>query len=237
MCQIDEVGFPLNTADTFRQSVTNATTIKNERGLLNYFVAMLHRIDPDVYVGHNFSGFGLDVLQNRLKENKTDFWSRLGRMRRTGWPRATGHGGGGEVSRANKELVSGRLLCDTFWLGKNYIKSSNYSLATLATTVLNTTRPDVDMERIVQYYDKAEDLLWLVQHTENDAYLSMRLAFQIMMLPLTKQLTNLAGNLWNRTLTTGRSDCNEHLLLHEFVNNGYIVPDKFWNAKEEKLST
>jgi DNA polymerase alpha subunit A len=42
--------------------------------------------------------------------------------------------------------------------------------------------------------------------------------FKINTLPLTKQLTCLAGNLWARSLTGARAERIEHLLLHEFHN-------------------
>ena len=45
-------------------------------------------------------------------------------------------------------------------------------------------------------------------------------------LPLTKQLTNLAGNLWARSLKGARAERIEYLLLHTFFNANYIVPDK-----------
>ena len=50
--------------------------------------------------------------------------------------------------------------------------------------------------------------------------------FRTEMLPLSKQLTNIGGNLWIRTLTGGRAERIEYLLLHEFHNRKYIVPDK-----------
>jgi DNA polymerase alpha subunit A len=46
------------------------------------------------------------------------------------------------------------------------------------------------------------------------------------MLPLTKVLTNLAGNSWARTLTGTRAERNEYILLHEFHRGKYICPDK-----------
>ena len=36
------------------------------------------------------------------------------------------------------------------------------------------------------------------------------------MIPLTKQLTNLSGNLWSRTIRGARAERIEYLLLHEF---------------------
>ncbi len=45
-------------------------------------------------------------------------------------------------------------------------------------------------------------------------------------LPLTKQLTNLAGNLWSRSLRGARAERIEYLLLHTFHRAGFVVPDK-----------
>jgi DNA polymerase alpha subunit A len=100
---------------------------------------------------------------------------------------------------------------------------------------MNIKRPDFDFENVPRYFMDSQDLIWLLQFNENDAYLAMRLCFQTMFIPLTKQLTNLAGNLWGRTMTGARAERNEFLLLHEFYKNGYILPDKqtpFSNAKE-----
>lgn len=54
-------------------------------------------------------------------------------------------------------------------------------------------------------------------------------------IPLTKQLTNIAGNLWFRSLQNARAERNEMLLLHEFKKKKFILPDKKQlNAKQMK---
>ena len=42
----------------------------NERALLTMLVARLRQIDADVFVGHNFAAFDLDVLLHRLQHHK-----------------------------------------------------------------------------------------------------------------------------------------------------------------------
>jgi DNA polymerase alpha subunit A len=54
-------------------------------------------------------------------------------------------------------------------------------------------------------------------------------------LPLTKQLTTIAGNLWFRSLQNARAERNEMLLLHEFRAKKFLCPDKrTFTAKEAK---
>lgn len=105
-----------------------------------------------------------------------------------------------------------------------------------------------------------------IEYGETDAWLSMELMFHLSVLPLTRQLTNISGNLWGRTLQVSLSikhDCLwislaqyklskygffgssqgaraqrvEYLLLHAFHAKKYIVPDKFSShSKEAKMT-
>ena len=46
------------------------------------------------------------------------------------------------------------------------------------------------------------------------------------MIPLTKQLTNITGNLWSSTARGMRADRIDHLLLHEFHALKFVTPEK-----------
>lgn len=56
--------------------------------------------------------------------------------------------------------------------------------------------------------------------------------FKLSIIPLTKQLTNIAGNLWHRSLQNARAERNEWLLLHEFTRKDYLCPDKDFGKKK-----
>ena len=59
----------------------------------------------------------------------------------------------------------------------------------------------------------------------------------LQIIPLTKQLTTIAGNLWFRSLQNARAERNEWLLMHEFYGRKFLCPDKKQlNAREAKKS-
>ncbi|KAJ3207497.1 DNA-directed DNA polymerase alpha catalytic subunit pol1 [Entophlyctis luteolus] len=226
----------------FKDLVANAKksgraieVLPNEKGLLQYLMAIIHRTDPDILVGHNFIGVDLDILLHRLKANKVDLWSKIGRLRRTKWPKLqSGAGGAGDSTYEERTVASGRILCDTFMSAKKFThcqeyvtKAKSYTLTNMALTQLKIVRQDLDPDKIPLLFFDAAKLMYLIKHCETDCILSASLMMKLQVLPLTKQLTALAGNLWSRTIMAGsRADRNEFLLLHEFHNRKFIVPDK-----------
>ncbi|KAF9209565.1 DNA-directed DNA polymerase alpha catalytic subunit pol1 [Haplosporangium sp. Z 27] len=202
----------------------------SERALLNRVLARFRTADPDIIVGHNFVGFDLDVLLHRMKHTKAEHWSSLGRLRRTVWPKLqSGAGGMGDTTSQEKSIMAGRLMCDTYLGAKEHVRAKSYSLTNLVAEQLkhlNVNREDVNYEQIPLYFRNAKDLERMLLHANFDTYLCAELMFSLQLLPLSKQLTSLSGNLWSMTLTAGRAVRNEYLLLHEFHKNKYICPDK-----------
>jgi DNA polymerase alpha subunit A len=65
----------------------------------------MQRYDPDVIIGHGFIDNHFDVIMQRLKEQKIEHWSRIGRFRRSK-PPIIGRQG------TNVKYLAGRLVCD-----------------------------------------------------------------------------------------------------------------------------
>ena len=96
-------------------------------------------------------------------------------------------------------------------------------------------RRDIDNEEALKTWATTkEGLMNYVSHCDADTYFIAALVLRLQMLPLTKVLTNLAGNSWGRTLSGTRAERNEYILLHEFHRNKYICPDKY-SAKQQKM--
>ncbi|OQR90225.1 DNA polymerase alpha catalytic subunit [Achlya hypogyna] len=210
----------------------------NEKALLNYFLARVQREDPDLIVGHNLQGYTLDVLLSRIDNYKMGgAWSRLTRLRR-GMPMALNQGEGWNEYRLD-DLSNGRLLCDTFVGAKELLTSqSTYSLTHLVATQLQKTRVEVEMTDIPSILASGPDnFVKLLRHTLDDAMFVLQLMHKLEVLPLSKQLANLCGYLWSRTLMANkRAERIEYLLLHEFdrPKHKFIVPEKFKDGAKTK---
>jgi DNA polymerase alpha subunit A len=202
---------------------------KQEADILAFFLAQVDVADPDVILGHQLEGVDYSVLLNRLHEKKIPGWSRLGRLRRTQWPSSIGKTGGNVF--AERQILSGRLMCDLANdAGKSVmLKCQSWSLTEMCSLYLSgdNRRREFDNEVALKTWAKEKQgLLDYITHMEADTHYIAALALGVQMLPLTKVLTNLAGNSWARTLTGTRAERNEYILLHEFYRKKYICPDK-----------
>lgn len=202
---------------------------KQESDILSYFLAQMDLTDPDVIFGHQLEGVDYSVLLNRLQEKKIHQWSRLGRLRRSQWPASITKVGGNVF--AERQIISGRLLCDLANdMGKSVMnKCQTWSLTEMCSLYLSgdNRRRDIDNEAALNSWAKEKQgLMDYVTHMEADTHYIAALAIGTQVLPLTKVLTNLAGNSWARTLTGTRAERNEYILLHEFHRGKYICPDK-----------
>ncbi|KAE8232931.1 hypothetical protein CF326_g2033 [Tilletia indica] len=218
---------------------TRVVKVDYERQLLTNFMAHVLHQDPDIIIGHELNGVVLDVLFARFNALNVENWSQIGRLRKTNKPKLR--------SGFHLHLVAGRLLCDlSSDAAKGMISSTTWSLTEMCVTHLNIQREDIDQDLVPTFFDMAvpnakENLSEFVKHCEADSYFQMALTAKVQILPLTKQLTNLAGNSWQRTLNGGRAERNEYILLHEFHRQKFICPDKITlsekrNAKNKAVA-
>ncbi|KAG2859224.1 DNA polymerase alpha catalytic subunit [Phytophthora cactorum] len=212
----------------------------NERVMLSYFLTRVQREDPDVIVGHNLHKYALELLISRIDNFKLGgLWSKLTRLRR-GRLNPMNVGEGWNEYRMD-DMVNGRLFCDTYVSSKELLPSqNNYTLSYLVERLLHKQRLDVEMTEIPQILLGGPDnFVKFLRHTLDDAMFVLHLMHKLEILPLSKQLANLCGYLWTRTLEANkRAERIEYLLLHEFSRsrNKFIVPEKFKTRTEADKS-
>ncbi|KAL7483193.1 hypothetical protein ACHAW6_008862 [Cyclotella cf. meneghiniana] len=207
------------------------STFPNERALLSRLFAQIGTWDPDIIVSHNGWGHDIDLLLSRCVELKVNMWSKIGRRNQMKMPPQSQFGNGKDWAIAN--ALDGRILCDTCISAKELLRETSYSLTHLTSTQLKDVREEIEPVDVPLWCRSGQHFVDLANHTLRDAQLVQRLMFKLQILPLTKQLTNIAGNLWARTMKGNRAERNEYLLLHEFHQLKYVVPEKR-TAKQRK---
>ncbi|XP_071950860.1 DNA polymerase alpha catalytic subunit-like [Antedon mediterranea] len=223
--------FPFDFQDVVKRSDSKCEMMPTERALLGYFLAMVHRMDPDVIVGHDIFSFDLDVLLHRINTCKVPQWSRIGRLRRQAMPKlSTGRSG-----FAEKNATCGRMVCDVKISAKELVRCKSYELTELSSSILKESRREIPFEEIKNMYTSSKQLMYLVEQTWVDASLILRIMCELNVLPLSLQITTICGNVMSRTLMGGRSERNEYLLLHAFHEKGFIYPDKSFKKKVQPV--
>ncbi|KAJ8010866.1 hypothetical protein DPEC_G00079590 [Dallia pectoralis] len=224
--------FPYDFKEAVKKKNGKVEIAATERTLLGFFLAKMHKIDPDVIVGHDIFGFDLEVLLQRITVCKVPHWSKIGRLKRSTMPKL-----GGRSGFVEKSATCGRLVCDVEISAKELIRCKSYHLTELASQVLKTERTTVPAENIKNLYSDSPHLLYLLELTWTDSKLILQIMCELNVLPLALQITNIAGNVLSRTLMGGRSERNEYLLLHAFHDKNYIVPDKpsFKKTQQEQM--
>jgi DNA polymerase alpha subunit A len=260
----DGVAVPFGFQDRTRASAVagggSVEIVPNEGALLNNFTAKLLQLDPDALLGHDILGFGLDVLLARMAARRTRKWSCLGRLVQSRELSGVVKNNA-STSWFKAEAVAGRLVCDTYSSAKEIMyKEKDYSLSALSANVLGTKPSDqaflppaTDIDNVPVAFGATDSLCRLVTECTSEARTAGRLSARLSILPLSKQLTCISGNLWSRTLQGARAQRIEFLLCHEFLKVGskrggekstagnvtckLLLPDKLTRLERAKLES
>ncbi|KAF2295265.1 hypothetical protein GH714_032367 [Hevea brasiliensis] len=121
------MGFSKEVTERNIKAGSNVLGIESsERALLNRLMIALNKLDSDVLVGHNISGFDLDVLLHRAQACRvpSSMWSKIGRLKRSVMPKLTKGNAmfGSGASPGIMSCIAGRLLCDTYLSSRDLLK-------------------------------------------------------------------------------------------------------------------
>ncbi|KAF5303013.1 hypothetical protein FQR65_LT08342 [Abscondita terminalis] len=234
-CVFTRIGdqvLPYDIHDSLQKyKATRVQKMDSERALLNYFLAQVVKIDPDIIVGHDLQDYQIGLICERLLQCKINQISRLSKVKRADIP---------NKRILEKDLFVGRLVCDIKISSKELIRSRSYDLGALCENVLKIKegeREEVEIDEIARFYQSSFDLLKLITLTMQDAAYILKIMYELNVIPLALQITNIAGNVMSRTLLGGRSERNELLLLHAFSEKDYIVPEKYSFNKDDPDTT
>lgn len=240
--------FPYDLQNTIKslQDKFRIELCGSERALLAYLLCKIHALDVDIIIGHDLFGFNLDILLNRCVVKKVPHWSRLGRLKRTTMPSMSTQKSNNYSSSTNNLIIqqriqtvcAGRLLCDVMISAKELLsKCKSFDLPDLVSHILKDKKAIRDYEEeknVEKYYANSNLMIKFLQLAMMDTDSILRIFNDLQCLQLAYQITCIAGNVLSRTLTGGRSERNEYLLLHAFNDKNFILPDKSTYASKAK---
>ncbi|KAI4480651.1 hypothetical protein M0804_010204 [Polistes exclamans] len=194
----------------------------NEHDLLEEVLKIIENVNPDLCIGYD-CGFQFDVLLHRIFNLRVLNWSRIGKLRRSTHPIIKGKINIGQA-------FAGRSVCDIQSSAKELnLKVRSYDLESLCIAVLKQNEneyKELKPGECPLFYESIEKMENLIKRTLMEASYILSITFELDILPLALQITSIAGNTLSRTLSAGRSERNEYLLLHAFYLKNYITPDK-----------
>ncbi|EKE41203.1 hypothetical protein ENUP19_0047G0235 [Entamoeba nuttalli] len=205
---------------------------KDQRELLLKVCNFIQQHDIDLIISHDMTTTLMPFFDIIESSGEVSAYSKFGRLKRTLTNIKSKDNKDGTF--AGKTFFSGRLLADTFVLSKEFLKSEKINdLNTLTSHYLGIQREyniddltcSSDIELALQDKNKIENIR---NYLEENSRLVIKLCNQMNAIAMTKELTNLAGNIWSHSFFGKRAERVEYLLLHEFIKQTtlYILPDK-----------
>jgi DNA polymerase alpha subunit A len=129
-------------------------------------------------------------------------------------------------------FTSGRIICDTSLSLQEIMRESNYEITFLANRydVRNNLKGNDEIYASQCNFDVEQAYQAL-----EEARVCFELLNKFNILQLNKQLCDISGSLWVKSLQNSRTDRSEHLLLHELKRNKFILPDKSFQTFSQNI--
>lgn len=198
-------------------------SFKNERGMLEEFLDIFEKFDPDIITGYNINNFDMPYIIDRLVENKLP--RTIGRCNQK--PTISK-----KFGIRTRNTITGRVLVDVYELvkesiGKGLLRFKRYGLGDVAKELLGEEKIDVAHSEITKYWNGTEEQQSkLIEYSRKDSQLALRLLLEKNMLDKFIELSKVSGLLLQDVLDGGEAVRVENLLLREFNKNDIVIPLK-----------
>jgi len=190
-------------------------TVSDEKEMLDYFVSVVRRLDPDVVYGYNSANFDLPYLLNRAQELKTRF--NIGRTKRG-------------IRKIKKGMVTGlkidgRVHLDLYPTARFFgftgvIKTQSYTLDAIAESVLGKKKKAIKRMNIWKMWDNGE-LKDLSEYSLIDSQITYELGE--VLLPLEIELSSVTKMpLFDVSISTSGQLVESLLMFNSFARNELI---------------
>ncbi|MFH0711140.1 MAG: DNA-directed DNA polymerase [Candidatus Aenigmatarchaeota archaeon] len=193
-------------------------SVKDEKGIIEKFLEMIEKDDPDIIVGYNSDGFDFPELKDKASEFKIQM--KIGRndeqifvVRR------------GRISSAKSK---GRIHLDLFGFIRHVLapsmKSEVFSLDEVSQELLGTGKKDMTYEEMVDIWSKKEQVERLAEYSMWDSELALRLAEHL--LPQVYAISRLTGQLPSDAGRYTYSQLVESFYMRKAFADNVLAPNR-----------
>ncbi len=192
----------------------------DEREILEGFVEVVRREDPDVITGYNIDSYDMEVLSERAKKHNVDL--SLGRD-------------GGKPQRIGGQFwrVHGRVIEDAWWAVKKELRLKQETLEAVSQELLGEGKMDIDAKNIDEEWEK--DRGKVIRYCMKDAELALRILLKIGILDKYMDLATVTKFPLDDVIHSGTSTWVDSLLIREADRNGIGVPMQGQERKRGKI--
>ncbi|MEM7814240.1 MAG: DNA-directed DNA polymerase, partial [Candidatus Aenigmatarchaeota archaeon] len=211
--------------NNMRRIDKDVLTFSSEKEMLEKFLEIVERFDPDVIVGYNINDFDIPYINERLKINKLR--RTLGRCNEK--PLSSRK----LAENRYKNSIFGRVIVDPYWMIKDmasrgfFTGLKRFGLGDVSKYLLGEDKIEFShADMPLAWNGSEEDMKRFIDYARKDSELVLRLLLEKQFLDKYIGISKVSGLLLQDSLDTGEAGKVENLLLREFNKDGFVLPCK-----------
>lgn len=212
--------------NNLKKKEDDVLTFNNEKEMLEKFLEIIEKFDPDIVIGYNINDFDLPYINERLKINK---------LRRS-------------IGRCNEKSLScrkigenqyrnsvfGRVIVDPYWIIKDMASRGffrgmkRFSLGDVSKYILGEDKIEFSVSDMIEVWRKNDEneIKRFIDYARKDSELALKLVLEKQLLDKYIGISKVSGLLLQDSLDTGEAGKVENLLLREFNKECFVLPCK-----------
>ena len=217
----DQVLFVIGYTVSFDGKYSDGALTGTPKQILEDFINVVRREDPDIITGYNIDGYDLPFLAKLAEKEKIVMY--LGR----------------DISMPQRVQerfwrIHGRVVADAWWNVKKEIHPKQETLAYVSRELLKETKLDVDRMNIEGEWEKDRDSV--IKYCIKDSELALKILEKIDVVEKYENMSTVSmlplDDAWN----SGVSTLIDSLLIREADRRGIAVPMNNFSAENtEKI--
>ena len=206
---------------SFKGKYTAGAIYGEPRDILDKFIQLVRKEDPDIITGYNIDGYDFPFLQKLA--DKEGVKMRAGRDM-------------GTMQRVQERFwrIHGRVVADAWWNVKREIHPKQETLAYVSQELLGETKLDVDRLNIEGEWEKDRDSV--IKYCIKDSELALKILEKIDVIEKYENMSSVAMIPLDDAFNSGVSTLIDSLMIREADRRGIAVPmNKFGGEEREKI--